>query len=116
MVLLISFIVIAVIVITASVASISVNIRTTDNLYQGTTVYDIAESGAETAMLKLLRDINYAGETLTIGNGQAVITITGTTTKTIVSVGTIGNFSRKIQVTASNINNILTVTSWKEIF
>jgi hypothetical protein len=115
MVLLLLYVIIAILITTASVATISINSRATDKLYQGTTALNIAESGAETAMIKLLRDPNYSGETLPIGTGQAVITVTGTTQKTVVSVGTIGTYSRKLQANVDYTNNILTVTSWREI-
>jgi hypothetical protein len=115
MVLLLLYVIIAILITTASVATISINSRSTDKLYQGTTALNIAESGAETAMIKLLRDPNYTGETLPIGTGQAVITVTGTTQKTVVSVGTIGTYTRKLQANVDYTNNILTVTSWKEI-
>lgn len=107
--------IIAIIVTTASVALVVNNSRGTDKLYQGTNALDIAESGAETAMIKLLRDPNFAGETLTIGTGQAVITVTGTNPKTVLSEGTLNNFTRTVQVTVDVSSNTVTVTSWKEI-
>jgi len=115
-VMLLLFTMIAISVTTAGIIAISLNSQATDKLYSGTTAYDISESGAETAMIKLLRDPTYAGETLTIGAGQAVVTVTGTNPKTIVSVGTLGTHTRKIQVTADYTNYVLTATSWKEIF
>lgn len=115
--MLLIFIVIAVMITTASVAMIVTNLQASDKLYQGTTALDVAESGAETAMIKLLRDPNYAGETVAVGTGQATIIVAsaGATTKTIISKGTIGNFTRKIQVVADYTNSILTASSWKEI-
>ncbi len=115
LVVLLSYMVIAIIISTASVALVINNSRGTDKVYQGTNSLDIAESGAETAMIKLLRDPNYSGETLTVGNGQAVITVTGSNPKTILSKGTLNNFTRTIQVIVDTSNNTLTATSWKEI-
>lgn len=115
LVILLVYMVVAIIVTTASVSMILVNSRGTDKLLQGATAYDVAESGAETAMVKLLRDTSYSGETLSVSGGSAVITVTGTTTKTITSKGTLNNFTRTVEVTATNINNVLTVTSWKEL-
>lgn len=107
--------IIAIIITTASIALVINSSKGTDKVYQGANSLDIAESGAETAMIKLLRDPNYTGETLTVGNGQAVITITGTNPKTILSHGTLNNFTRTIQVIVDTSNNTLTATSWKEI-
>ncbi len=115
LILLLTYMVIAIIVTTASIALVMNSSIGTNKIYQGSNSLDIAESGAETAMIKLLRDPNYAGETLTVGNGQAVVTVTGTNPKTVLSRGTINNFTRTIQVIVDTSNNTLTATSWKEI-
>ena len=115
LVILLTYMVIAIIVTTASIALVLNSSVGTDKLYQGTNSLDIAESGAETAMIKLLRDPNYTGETVSVGGGQAVITVTGTNPKTVISVGTLNNFSRTIRVIVDTSNNTLTATSWKEI-
>ncbi len=112
LVLLLVFMLISITVTTASVGMIINSSASNDKLYQGSNALTIAEGGAETAMIKLLRDSSYSGETVQIGNGEAVITVTGTT---VISVGTLNNFSRTIQVTVSTSSGMLTVTSWKEI-
>src|SRR5689334_17177130 len=100
LVILLSYMVIAIIVTTASIALVINSSQGTDKLYQGSNSLDIAESGAETAMIKLIRNPNYTvtNETVDVGSGQAVITITGSNPKTIVSKGTLNNFTRTIQV------------------
>lgn len=115
LVILLTLMVIVIVITSASVIVTTLNARATDTLYEGATAHDVAESGAETAMVKLLRDPNYSGETTPMGGGQAVITVTGTNPKTVISKGSIGNFTRKIQVVADYTNNVLTVTSWNEI-
>lgn len=115
LVILLAYMVIAVIVTTASIALVINSSKGTDKIYQGANALDIAESGAETAMIKLLRDPSYVGETVTVGGGQAVITVTGTNPKTVLSKGTLNNFTRTIQVIVDTTNNVMTATSWKEI-
>ena len=115
LVLLLIYIVIAIIITTSAVAIVIVNSKGTDKLYQGTTAFDVAESGAETAMIKLLRDPAYTGESLTLNGGTATITITGISPKTVTSIGTLGNFTRTVQATVDTSNNVLIVTSWKEL-
>ena len=115
LVLLLIYVLVALLITSAAVAIAITNSRGTDKVYQGVTAYDVAESGAETAMLKLLRDPSYTGETLTVNSGTATITIMGTNIKTVTSRGTLGNFTRSIQATADTSNNVLTVTSWKEL-
>lgn len=113
-ILLLVFIVIAIIVTTASIVSISVNIRATEKIASGTATFDLAESGAENAMIKLLRDPAYSGENLQLATGNLQISVTGSNPKLITSTATVGNFVRKIEVTVDTTNNILTVISWKE--
>src|SRR3990167_9830205 len=97
-ILLLAFVIIAIIVTSAAVISISVNIKASDKVYQGTTVYDLAESGAENAIIKLLRDNNYSGETLNLSQGTLQITVTGGNPKLIRSTAGSGNFVRTIEV------------------
>ena len=115
MIVLLLYILIATIITSAAVVVMVVNSKGTDKVYQGTTAFDVAESGAETAMLKLLRNPNYTGETLTVNGGTATITITGTNPKTVVSEGALNNFTRKVQAIVDTSNNVLTVISWKEL-
>ncbi len=115
LVLLLVFMLITINVTTASVGMIINSSTSTDKLYQGSNALTIAEGGAETAMIKLLRNSSYSGETVQIGNGEAVVSVTNGNPITVTSVGTLNNFSRTIQVTVSTSSGILTVTSWREI-
>jgi hypothetical protein len=112
---LIIFIVVATTVIAGAVAATIINSQATGKLAQSEESLKIAEGGAENAVLKLIRNPNYSGEILSIGNGTATITVTGSGTKTIVSEGTEGNFKRKIQVTGSFVNNVFTISNWASI-
>ena len=115
LVIMLTYMIIAIVVTTASITLVLNSSSGTDKIYQGANSLDIAESGAETAMIKLLRNPNYTGETLTVGGGQAVVTITGTNPKKVISKGTLNNFTRTIQVMVDTSNDTLTATSWKEI-
>lgn len=115
LVILLIYMMIAVIVTTASIALVINSATGTDRVNQGSKSLDIAESGAETAMIKLLRDPDYSGETLSVNGGQAVVTVSGVNPKTVNSQGTIGNFTRTIQAVVDTSNNVLTVLSWEEI-
>src|SRR3989344_8272621 len=76
---------------------------------------EVAEAGADNAILRILRNPSYAGEILTVGAGTATITVSGSSTRTIDSTGQIGNFERKIRVVGTFTNNTFTITSWSEI-
>ena len=81
----------------------------------GTESYFAAEAGAENGLLQILRNPAYAGETLNLSNGTAVVTVSGTDPKTLESVGTVNGLTRKIRVMGNYVNGVLTVTSWNEV-
>ncbi|MDP1743577.1 MAG: hypothetical protein Q8L51_02195 [Candidatus Amesbacteria bacterium] len=115
LVVLLVFIAIAMAIVVAAVSSV-INSTTGGSQYEiGQSAYLLAESGLEEAMLRLLRDPAYTGETLTTADGSTTIIVTGTIQKIIISTATVGNSTRKIQVEAEYINNVLTVISWNEI-
>lgn len=117
LVTLLFFMVITIIITSAAIIIIIVNTQSTTKSEQGLLALQIAESGMENALLRLLRDPNYSGEpALTVGNGTATITISGTNPKTIVSKATLGSFVRTVQVEVEDLNGILTINSWKESF
>lgn len=116
LVVLLVFMAIAMTVTSAAVVMMIVGSTAASRYEQGQIAYATAESGAENALLRLLRDPNYAGETLTIGSATATITVTGTDPKTVTSTGASGGFTRQVQVVAGYTSGILTVTSWSEVF
>jgi len=109
----------AIIVTTAAAAVTVSNLVSTGNYETSHQAYIVAESGMENALLRIHRDPNYAGETLnvTVGNttGAAIITVTGSSSKTIVSEGVVGTFHRKLQVVGNYVNTVFTISSWSEI-
>ena len=115
LVTLLFFMIFALTITSGAVVVVLSNSLSASKFDLGNTTYYIAESGIENALIRLLRDTNYSGETLAIDTGNATIQVSGTNPKTITSVGTIGNFSRTIQAIADYTDNILTVLSWKEI-
>lgn len=115
LVILLFYMIIAITLTTTAVAVVVSNSLSSTRSEQGAQALQIAEAGAENAIVRLLRSTSYTGETLTVGLGSAVVTVTGTTTKTIQSVGTVSGFSRTVQVTATLTNGILEVSSWQEL-
>jgi len=116
LVFLLVFMTMAITVTTAAALVIISNSQAASKLEQSLTAYGAAEAGAENALLRLLRDPAYPGETLTVGEGIATISAAGSNPKVILSRGKYNNFLRQVQVTASYVNGILTVTSWQEVF
>jgi len=115
---LLFFTIIAVSILSAAAVMILVNSLNGTKLQEGSRAYEIATTGAENGLLRLMRDPTYTGETLPVGSGSAVIQVTSTngTAYTILSQGQIGDFVRKVQINATYTNNLFTVTSQKEIF
>lgn len=116
LVVLLVFIVISITITSAAVVIILVNSRATTRFEQGVTTVALADSGAENALLRLLRDPQYSGETLTIGPDSVTVNVSGTSTKTIRSGATAGKYLRDVEVTAIATPGGITVTSWKEVF
>lgn len=115
LVILLFFMVITIIITVASVTLIILNSQGASRSEQGQLALDVAESGAENAIIRLLRNPNYSGEALTVGEGTATITVAGTDEITVVSVGRVNTLERTVQVTLQYQDNILTVASWREI-
>lgn len=115
LVALLAFMAMAITLTGAATAVTLTNALTGSKYSLGQEALRFAETGADNALLRLLRDPNYTGETLSVGAGTATITISGSGTKTIVSEGVNGSFRRKVQVTATLASNVLTVTAWSEV-
>jgi Na+-transporting NADH:ubiquinone oxidoreductase subunit NqrC len=117
LVVLLVLVSVALIITTASVIIMTVNNTAATRFDRGQVVLDVAESGMENALMRMLRDPNYIGETLTIGEGSAVITVSGSGfPKTITSKGTVGITVRTIQTQVDSTNNVLSVVSWREVY
>ena len=116
LVTLLVFMVVATTITTSAAMVVMNNSLNASKFERGQDALYIAQSGAENALLRLLRDPSYTGETMTVGDGTATITVTGTTTITITSIGTIGSNRRKIAINAGVNNGVLQITPpWQEV-
>lgn len=114
LVLLLVFVMVAISVTTAAIFIISSNSRAVTGYTVGAATKLLADSGAEKAMLGIIRDPSYSGETFTEDTTTVTVTVTGTTTKTITSTAVNGDFTRVVEVIASNSDNVVTLVSWKD--
>ena len=115
LVTLLFFVLISLTITSAAIIIIIINSISAGRFQKGTLGYYVAESGVENALLRLLRDPNYTGETLIVGTGTAVITVTGTNPKTVVVVSQNGNFKRTMSAQMNYNNGYYTFSNWKEI-
>lgn len=114
---LLIFMSVGIMITSAAVVLIITNSLGTTKMQEGNLAYSITESGVENALIRLLRNPNYNGETMTVGEGTTTISVepSGGNQKIITSSGRLRNFLRKIQVIIDYTNNTLTILSWKEI-
>jgi len=113
---LLVFMIIALSISATSVAILISNSQSGSMIEQGTNAYSAAESGVENAIIQLLRNRSYIGETLTVGNETAEVIVSGAGPYTIISLGKSGAYSRTIQVILNDTSGVLTISSWKEIY
>lgn len=112
---LLVFIAIAITVIVGATTVTLINVQGASKYSAGEEALFIAETGAEEAIIRLLREPGYSGGTVPVSNGQAVITVTsGPPNIDLTSEGTLSTFRRKIRV-QGNYTDIFSVTSWQEI-
>jgi hypothetical protein len=118
---LLFFTIIGLTVTSAAIVMMLVNSNAGAKLQEGEVAYQVAQSGAENGMLRLLRNPGYLGENdVPIGSGSAKILVSGNGSTdnpfVITSTGTVGSFVRKVEIKATYVNNLLQVTSQKEIY
>ncbi len=111
---LLIFILVAMTITIAATAVAIINIQANNSFTTGEQALAAANSGIEDAVIQLERNPSYSGGTMPIANGTATITVSGTGTQTIVSIGSVGHFQRTVTATASTTANIVTVTNWSE--
>lgn len=117
LIMMLFFTLIGITVIISAAFIMITNSKGTTKIQQSTVAYTIAQSGAENAMLQLLRNPAYTGETMTIGDGTATIEVNSSNgTITITSTGQSGNFIKKVQVTGTYQNYQFTFSPIKEIY
>jgi hypothetical protein len=117
LVMLLVFMVIAITITAMAVSFVIVNSTAASHVEQADAALSIAESGAENALLRLVRDPTYSGtETLSIDGGTVTATVSATNPIIIFVNGKQGQFTRSIQVQAVFNNTVLTIQSWQEIF
>lgn len=112
LVTLLFFVIIGITIISAEAIVLYTNILSTTTAEQGMDAYYVAESGVEEGLLRVIRDPSYSGGTLSVGSGNVVLQVNN---GVITATGTYDNAVRKIQVTTTNNNGVLTIDSWKEI-
>lgn len=113
LVMLLFFIMIGITITSTAVFVVINNSLATTDTEQGEIARELAETGAENALLQIIRG-NFANENISTPDGSVAISITNGANITIDSVGSSGNYVKHVRVMASKDGKI-DVTSWKEI-
>lgn len=114
LVTLLVFTVVAIAVTTTAVSVMINTMRSTSLTETRVLLTQAAESGVENAILRLLRDPDYAGEQLSVGETVVTITVTGTDTKLITATATFLDYIHTVSATLSYVNNSLEVSNWHQ--
>lgn len=124
-VMLLVFMAVAITITTASVILSISNSQTNTRLQSSNEALAIAESGMENALIRLLRDPSYIGETnLPVGDGKVTINITNSGTcpvgqqnpTLITSTGVLGSYTRTVQAFGCFAGVIFNISSWQQIY
>lgn len=115
LVLLLVFVMVAIAITTAATFIIATNSLSATAVSRGLATKQMAEAGAEKALLQLLRDPNYKGETFSLDTGAVTATVSGTTTLTIDSTAVNGDFEKRVEVITIYSDNVLTPVTWKDL-
>lgn len=111
---------IGIMIASGAIILIYINSQSGLKVQEGNRAYQIAQSGAENALLRLLRNPDYTGDSnLVIGDGFVDVGISRVSTTNYIATasGRIGDFVRKVQIDAHyNENYELVIDSRKEIF
>lgn len=103
-------------VIAGGIAMLAVSSTQSTSLYtQNINAYYLAEAGIENALIQLIRDSSYRGETLNLENGTVTITVSGRDDRSITAVGDTGTYKRTVEVKGTYEENKFIITSWEEI-
>lgn len=117
LVVLLVFMAVSILITTMAVALIIINATAASDVEQGDMAMNLANSGAENALLHLVRNPLYTGtETFSLDGGTVTATVSAGNPIIITSSGTLGGFTRSASVSAHFVNTILTVLSFQEAF
>ena len=116
MITLLVIVVVAIAITSAGAILIMTNTQSTGHYQENVIALKTTESAMENAILRILRDPSYTGESLLVDGNTVMITVVGDNPKTVTAVGTVGQFTKQIEAVASYDEGIWTVTSWKETF
>lgn len=115
LVILLFLMVLAVTVITAAVSLMILGSSSSTLLISADTTKSIADSCIENAIIRLIRDPAYSGESLDVNEGNCQITVTGSSDKNVSVQANYGNKKKRVEANLNLNNNIVSLISWKDV-
>jgi len=115
LVILMFLMVLAVTVITAAVSLMILGSSSSTLLISGDSAKSIADSCIENAIIRIIRNPAYSGESLDMNEGSCQISVTGSTNKTVAAEANYGDKKKKVEVNLNLNNNIVSLISWKDV-
>ncbi len=112
---LVSLLVFSVVALAVTTTAISVTINTsqaTQAVENRVYIQHAAQSGIENALLRMLRDPTYGGESITIDDVTVVTNVVGSDPYTITATADNTRFSHTEEAVVTYTNNIVTISSW----
>ena len=116
LVALLVFMVVAITITSAAIIIMAVNSLSASDVEQGVVTSALSDGGVENAMLRLLRNPSYSGETLSYDDGTADVEVAGSGNLSITSDATLNDFLSRMVAEVNYSNYIFSLTSWKEEF
>ena len=108
--------VIGILITTGALYALLNNINTATLEEVGVMTHSAAESGIENALIRLIRNPSYTGETMILDdNRTVVVTVTGSSSQTITATATTGLVTQRVAVVVHYNGGVLTIDSWKSI-
>ena len=105
------------IAVTSTAISIMINITRSASIVESRIIASqAAESGIENAIIRVLRDPEYAGETLQIGDASVEISVAGSDPIVITADATYGSYIQTVQTTIAYVDNSLTISDWEYVY
>ncbi len=105
------------IAVTSTAISIMINITRSTSIVEGRIIASqAAESAIENAIIRVLRDPEYAGETLPVGDASVEISVAGSDPIVITADATYGSYIQTVQTTIAYVDNVLTISDWEYIY
>lgn len=83
---------------------------------KGGETFAVADGCAEEALRHLRINTSYTGDTLSLGGGSCIISIsTAGADRTITVTSTIGDFNKSLEINLTLSGDVITINSWSEI-